>query len=265
MLAPDAYRAIRIEKQGNGVALATLNRPEKRNAVDDTMHGELGRLPRDADADPEVKVLLITGAGRAFCAGGDVGSMGGVHDVAAGRKRTQTHQQMIVKLHRLEKPVIAAVRGPAAGIGFSLALACDLIVASESAYFLAAFKNVGIPPDGGAVFLLTQHLGISRAKEIAYTARRVPAQEAREMGFVTKIVPDERLEPEAQGLAADLAGSATFALRLAKKMFHSMYVPTLEMLLEMESLAIGGARLTHDHAEGVAAFKEKRKPRFTGR
>jgi 2-(1,2-epoxy-1,2-dihydrophenyl)acetyl-CoA isomerase len=256
--------SVKVTKK-DGVATVLLDRPDKLNALSAEMYHDLARHFEALDADEEVRAVVLTGAGRAFCAGGDVGSMGGVHDVAAGRKRTQTHQQMIVKLHRLEKPVIAAVRGPAAGIGFSLALACDLIVASETAYFLAAFKNVGIPPDGGAVFLLTQHLGISRAKEIAYTARRVPAQEAREMGFVTKIVPDERLEPEAQGLAADLAGSATFALRLAKKMFHSMYVPTLEMLLEMESLAIGGARLTHDHAEGVAAFKEKRKPRFTGR
>jgi 2-(1,2-epoxy-1,2-dihydrophenyl)acetyl-CoA isomerase len=256
--------SIKVTKE-DGVATVLLDRADKLNALSAEMYHDLARHFEALDADEEVRAVILTGAGRAFCAGGDVGSMGGVHDVAAGRKRSQTHQQMIVKLHRLEKPVIAAVRGPAAGIGFSLALACDLIVASETAYFLAAFKNVGLPPDGGAVFLLTQHLGISCAKEIAYTARRVPAQEAREMGFVTKVVPDERLEPEAQGLAADLAASATFALRLAKKMFHSMYVPTLEMLLEMESLAIGGARLTHDHAEGIAAFKEKRKPRFTGR
>ncbi len=249
----------------DGVATVLLDRADKLNALSAEMYHDLAHHFETLDADDEVRAVILTGAGRAFCAGGDVGSMGGVHDVAAGRKRSQSHQQMILKLHRLEKPVIAAVRGPAAGIGFSLALACDLIVASETAYFLAAFKNVGIPPDGGAVFLLTQHLGIARAKDIAYTARRVPAPEALEMGFVTKVVPDERLEPEVQALAADLATSATFALRLAKKMFHAMYVPTLEMLLEMESLAIGGARLTQDHAEGVAAFREKRKPRFTGR
>lgn len=256
--------SIKFTKQ-DGIATVLLDRPDKLNALSAEMYHDLAHQFEALDADDDVRAVILTGTGRAFCAGGDVGSMGGVRDVAAGRKRSQSHQQMIIKLHRLEKPVIAAVRGPAAGIGFSLALACDLIVASETAYFLAAFKNVGIPPDGGAVFLLTQHLGIARAKEIAYTARRVPAREAREMGFVMKVVPDERLEPEAQGLAADLASSATFALRLAKKMFHSMYVPTLEMLLEMENLAIGGARLTQDHAEGIAAFKEKRKPRFTGR
>jgi 2-(1,2-epoxy-1,2-dihydrophenyl)acetyl-CoA isomerase len=190
--------------------------------------------------------------------------MGG-YDVVTGRKRSQKHRRTVVNLYNVEKPVIAAVRGPAAGIGFSLALASDLIVASESAYFLAAFKNVGIPPDGGAVFFLTQYLGIARAKEIAYTARRIPAQEAKEMGLVTKVVPDDRLEQEALALARDLASSATYALRLAKRMFQSMYVPTLEMLLEMENLAVCGARLTHDHKEGVEAFKARRQPKFLGK
>jgi 2-(1,2-epoxy-1,2-dihydrophenyl)acetyl-CoA isomerase len=128
-----------------------------------------------------------------------------------------------------------------------------------------AFKNVGIPPDGGAVYFLTQHLGVARAKELVYSARKLPAAEARDMGIVAKVVPDDRLEAEVQALAADIAGSATYALTLAKRMFQSMYTPTLEQLLELEVLAICGARLTHDHKEGVAAFKEKRKPRFQGR
>lgn len=254
---------IKVTKD-SGIATVMLDRADKLNALSAEMYHDLADHFDALSSDDDVRAVILTGAGRAFCAGGDVGSMGNF-DVVAGRKRSKSHQQMIVKLHHLEKPVIAAVRGPAAGIGFSLALACDLIIASETAYFLAAFKNVGIPPDGGAIFFLTQHLGIARAKEIAYTARRVPAQEAREMGFVIKVVPDERLEAETRAFAADLASSATYALRTAKKMFQSMYVPTLEMLLELETLATGGARLTHDHAEGIAAFREKRKPRFTGR
>ncbi len=254
---------IQVSKAG-GIAIVTLNRPDKLNALSEEMyHGIAGQF-KALDADDDVRAIVLTGAGRAFCAGGDVGSMGG-YDVVTGRKRSQGHKSAVVNVYNTEKPVIAAVRGPAAGIGFSLALACDLIVASESAYFLAAFKKVGIPPDGGAVFFLTQYLGIARAKEIAYTARKLPAGEAMEMGLIMKVVPDDRLEAEADALARELAGSATFALRLAKRMFHSMYVPTLEMLLEMENLAVCGARLTHDHQEGVAAFREKRPAKFLGR
>jgi 2-(1,2-epoxy-1,2-dihydrophenyl)acetyl-CoA isomerase len=253
-----------LVKKENGVATVTLNRPDKLNALSAEMYHGVADQCVALDADDEVRAIVLTGAGRAFCAGGDVGSMGG-YDVVAGRKRSRQHSRTVVSLYNVEKPVIAAVRGPAAGIGFSLALACDLIVASETAYFLAAFKKIGIPPDGGAVFFLTQHLGIARAKEIAYTARKVPAQEALDMGLVMKVVPDDRLEAESRALAQELASSATYALRLAKRMFHALYVPTLEMLLEMENLAVSGARLTHDHTEGAAAFKEKRLPNFLGK
>jgi 2-(1,2-epoxy-1,2-dihydrophenyl)acetyl-CoA isomerase len=248
----------------NGVATVLLNRPDKLNALSGEMYHALAENFEELGRDDEVRAVILIGAGRAFCAGGDVGSMGG-YDAVAGRKRSRGHHRMIVNLYNLEKPVIAAVRGPAAGIGASLALASDLIIASETAYLLMAFKNVGIPPDGGAVFLLTQYLGIARAKELVYTARRLPASEAKNMGIVTKVVPDDRLETEARTLAQELAASATYALTLAKKMFQSMCVPTLEQLLEMEILAVGGARYTHDHKEGIAAFREKRKPAFRGR
>ena len=255
--------SVRVEKL-DGIATVTLDRPDKLNALSGEMYHALADAFTALGTDDEARCVIVTGAGRAFCAGGDIGSMGG-HDIVAGRRRSQDHQRMIKALHNLEKPVIAAVRGPAAGIGASIALACDLIVASETAYLLMAFKNVGIPPDGGAVFLLAQHLGIARAKELVYTARRLPAAEAEEMGIVMKVVPDAELEAAALALARDIAGSATYALALAKKMFQSMYVPTLEMLLEMELLAIAGARLTHDHKEGIEAFKQKRPPKFEGR
>jgi 2-(1,2-epoxy-1,2-dihydrophenyl)acetyl-CoA isomerase len=186
-------------------------------------------------------------------------------DVIAGRKRTSTHQRMIKNLHHCEKPVIAAIRGPVAGIGASLALACDLIVASETAYLLMAFKNVGIPPDGGSVYFLAQYVGIAKAKELVYTARRLPAAEAKDLGIVMKVVADADLEAESLKLAQEIAGSATYALRMAKRMFQSIYTPTLEQLLEIENLAVCTARLTHDHKEGIAAFKEKRPPKFEGR
>jgi 2-(1,2-epoxy-1,2-dihydrophenyl)acetyl-CoA isomerase len=250
--------------RANGIATVKLDREDKLNALSAQMYEDLAEHFAQLNTDDEVRAVILTGAGRAFCAGGDVGSMAS-YDVVSGRKRSQGHHRAVLNLHRLEKPVIAAVRGASAGIGVSLALACDLIIASESAFFLMAFKNVGIPPDGGAVYFLTQYLGIARAKELVYSARRLPAQEAKDMGIVMKVVADAELEAEAQMLAADLAGSATYALMLAKRMFHAMYSPTLEQLLELENLAVCGARITHDHKEGVAAFKEKRKPKFEGR
>ena len=248
----------------DGVATVLLNRADKLNALSGEMYHDLADAFAELNTDDTVRAVVLTGAGRAFCAGGDVGTMGG-YDVVSGRKRSKSHQRMIINLHHLEKPVIAAVRGPAAGIGASMALACDLIIASETAYLLMAFKNVGIPPDGGAIFFLTQHLGIARAKEIVYSARKLPAAEARDMGIISKVVPDDQLETGAMTLAREIAGSATYALTLAKRMFQFMYTPTLEQLLELEVMAIGGARMTHDHVEGVTAFKEKRKPAFTGK
>lgn len=250
--------------RNDGIATVLLNRADKLNALSGGMYHDLADAFAELNTDDTVRAVLLTGAGRAFCAGGDVGTMGG-YDVVSGRKRSKSHQRMIINLHHLEKPVIAAVRGPAAGIGASMALACDLIVASETAYLLMAFKNVGIPPDGGAIFFLTQHLGIARAKEIVYSARKLPAAEARDMGIISKVVPDDQLDAAAMTLARDIAGSATYALTLAKRMFQFMYTPTLEQLLELEVMAIGGARMTHDHLEGVTAFQEKRKPAFTGK
>ncbi len=247
----------------NGVATVTLNRADKLNALSMDMYAALGEQFAELDRDDSVRVVVLTGAGRAFCAGGDVSSMGGF-DIVPGRKRSRVHHQMIMNLYNLEKPVIASIRGATAGIGASMALACDMIVASETAYLLMAFKNVGIPPDGGGIFFLTQHLGIAKAKELVFTARKLPAQEAKDLGLVVKVTPDAELEAATAALAREMAESATYALTAAKKMFNSMYSPTLEQLLQMEIFAITGGRLTKDHAEGIAAFREKRKAKFTG-
>ncbi len=254
---------VTLEKLGP-IAVLTLDRPDKLNAMADPMwdalYAHLGTIAQD----DSVRAVILTGAGRAFCSGGDVGGMAR-SDIVSGRARSQRRHRAISALYQLEKPVIAAVRGAVYGIGNALALACDLVIASDTARFSMVFKKVGLVPDGGAIFFLTRQLGIARAKELVYTARPVSAAEALEIGLVTRIVRDEALETDARAAALELAQSATYALALAKKMFHAMAVPTLETLLEMETLASGLTRLTHDHKEGVAAFKEKRPPRFLGR
>jgi len=254
---------VRLDREG-AVATLTLDRPDKLNAMAepmwDALHGHLATIA----ADEEIRAVILTGAGRAFCSGGDVAGMA-KSDIVSGRARSRRRHRTILALYNLEKPVIAAVRGAVYGIGNALALACDLIVASDTTKFSMAFKKVGIVPDGGAIFFLTQNLGIARAKDLVYTARVVPAGEALTLGLVVRVVPDDKLESAARALAAEMAESATYALALAKKMFHSMYVPTLEQLMEMETLASGAVRLTHDHKEGVDAFKEKRPPKFLGK
>ena len=254
---------VRLDKDG-AVATLTLDRPERLNAMSDPMwdalHAHLGAIA----ADDAIRAVILTGAGRAFCSGGDVTGMA-KSDIVSGRARSQRRHRAVMALYSLEKPVIAAVRGAVYGIGNALALACDIVVASETTKFSMAFKKVGVVPDGGAIFFLTQNLGLARAKDLVYTARAVPAAEALALGLIARVVPDDKLEGAARALAAEMAESATYALALAKKMFHSLYVPTLEQLLEMETLASGAVRLTHDHQEGVAAFKEKRSPKFLGK
>lgn len=254
---------VRFENEGS-LALLTLDRPDRLNAMADPMWDVLYEHLDTIAADDGVRAVILTGAGRAFCSGGDVAGMA-KSDIVSGRVRSKRRHRTVLALYNLEKPVIAAVRGPIYGIGNALALACDIVVASDNARFSMAFKKVGVVPDGGTIFFLTQYLGIAKAKELVYTARVVPAQEARELGIVARVVPDDKLEAEARALAKDMAESATYALALAKKMFHAMYVPTLEQLMELETLASGVVRLTHDHKEGVAAFREKRPPKFLGK
>jgi 2-(1,2-epoxy-1,2-dihydrophenyl)acetyl-CoA isomerase len=246
------------------VATVTLDRPEKMNALSEEMYVELTRVFAELQTDDSVRAVIVTGAGKAFCSGSDVGGMHNV-DMISARERMKRRHRMIQNLVNLEKPVIAAVNGACVGIGFSVALACDLIIAGESARFSQIFKKIGLVPDGGSIFFLVQHLGIARAKELVYTARMLPAPEAHEWGFVTKVVPDAQLLAETETFARELADSATYALGLAKKMFQSMYTPSLEALLETEIMSSTITRLTEDHREGIAAFAEKRKPSFKGR
>jgi len=248
----------------NGLATVTLDRAEKMNALSEDMYIDLTRIFAELQLDEAVRAVILTGAGKAFCSGSDVGSMKNV-DMISNRERMKLRHRMILNLVNLEKPVICAVNGACVGIGFSVALACDLIIASDNAKFSQIFKKIGLVPDGGSIFFLVQHLGIARAKELVYTARMLPAQEAHEWGFVTKVVPQAELSGAANALARELADSATYAIALSKRMFQTMYTPSLEALLDNEILVSTIAKLTHDHQEGIKAFAEKRKPEFKGR
>jgi 2-(1,2-epoxy-1,2-dihydrophenyl)acetyl-CoA isomerase len=247
--------------QAEGIATVTLNRPDKLNALNPEMREELARLFTLLGQDTATQAIILTGAGRGFCGSGDVTSMGAFTPESARDRLKQAHR-MILAVANVEKPVIAAVRGPVAGIGWSLAMACDLVVASETAKFIQVFMNVGLAPDGGAIYFLTQLLGAQRAKEIVYRARPIPAAEALALGLATRIVPDEELESAAQSLAAEFAAGPAFSFGVTKKLFKSMAVPSLEAFLDTEAWAQEACLMTADHREGVAAFLEKRRPEF---
>ena len=251
-------------KQEGSIAIVTLNHPDKLNAMTDEMYNRVRELFTQFQTDSSVRAVVLTGAGRAFCSGSDVTSMAKI-GLVEGRARMQTRHAMINAIVNLEKPVIAAVRGVAAGIGFAMMMACDLIVAADNAKFSQIFKKIGLVPDGGSVFFLVQRLGIARAKELVYTARMLPAEEARDWGLINRVVPDDELDANALAWAQEMGGSATFVLALAKKMFQSMYKPNLEEQLEQENLCQQIAKLTEDHVEGVTAFKEKRAAVYKGR
>lgn len=245
------------------VAIITLDRPDHLNALTVEMREALGTHFETAGRDPDVRAVLLQASGRAFCASGDVNKMGNF-TAASGRDLLKLAHRMVRNLANIEKPVVAAVRGPVAGIGWSMAMACDAVIASETAHFSQVFRHVGLVPDGGAVYFLTQHLGLLRAKELVYSGRRVPAQEAFEMGLVNRIVPDGDLEAQAWEQARSYAQGPTLALGMAKKMFKLMYQPDLETLLDAEAWAQGVALLSEDHQEGVRAFFDKRKAVFKG-
>jgi 2-(1,2-epoxy-1,2-dihydrophenyl)acetyl-CoA isomerase len=247
--------------RADGIATVTLNRPEKLNALTAEMREELARLFGILGQERETRAVILTGAGRGFCGSGDVTSMGDFTPETA-RDRLKMAHRMILAVANIEKPVIAAVRGPVAGIGWSLALACDLVVASETAKFIQVFRNVGLAPDGGAIYFLTQILGAQQAKEIVYRARPVPAAEALALGLATQIVPDAELESAAEALARRFARGPEFSFGVTKKLFKSMAVPSLEAFLDAEAWAQEACLLTADHREGVAAFLEKRPPQF---
>lgn len=248
----------------DSVGIVTMDRPEKLNALTVAMREALGTAFETAARDPGVRAVLLQASGKAFCASGDVSKMGNF-TASSGRELLKLAHRMVRNLANIEKPVVAATRGAVAGIGWSMALACDAVIASDTARFTQVFRHVGLVPDGGAIYFLTQHLGLLRAKELVYSGRRIDAQEALSLGLVNRVVADGELDQVALDYARELAKGPTFALGVAKKMFKMMYQPDLETLLDAEAWAQGLALMTDDHKEGVQAFFDKRNAEFKGR
>ena len=251
------------------IATITLNRPEKRNALSDRLTPALRQVLPILEADPDVRVVVLTGAGKAFCSGGDVGGMGerrAPSTVESAIRTLQRGQEALsLRLFELAKPTIAALPGAAAGAGMSIALACDLRVAAESAFFTTAFANIGLSGDYGGSWFLTRLVGTARAKELYFTARRIPATEALTLGLVNEVVPDDRLMARAGELAKVIAAGPPIALGYMKENLNRALGADLKTALAMEADRMVRCNRTEDHREAVRAFLEKRQPTFVGR
>jgi 2-(1,2-epoxy-1,2-dihydrophenyl)acetyl-CoA isomerase len=261
--APAAYQTIRVENDANGVLTLTLNRPESLNAMNTAMRRELLAALKVAARDDGIRAVVITGEGRGFCSGADL--RGGAAEREFRRVITDEYNPLIMSLRELPKPVIAAVNGVAAGAGASLAFACDLIVAAEEARFLMAFVRIGLVPDTGATQLLVRSLGRHAATAMIFSGEPMTARAAADAGIVASVVPLGELQATAAALASKLAQAPTRSLGYAKRLINAVDERTLPELLDLEAALQELAGRTDDHAEGLAAFTEKREPTFRGR
>jgi 2-(1,2-epoxy-1,2-dihydrophenyl)acetyl-CoA isomerase len=265
----DVSEAPVLWELADGVGRVTLNRPDVLNAWNLDFGRELRHVLTEQAAAPEVRAVLLTGAGRAFSSGADLKTGFEPHpddDRPDVRKRLdEVYHPLIVGVRRLEKPVVAAVNGPAVGIGCSLALACDLVLAAESAYFLLAFVNIGLMPDGGSTLFVPARAGKARAFEMAMLGERVPAEKALDWGLVNAVHPDGRLLEEAEALTARLAAGPTRSYAGSKRALNRMLYPDLDGQLDLEAEIQHELARTDDFVEGVGAFIEKRSAAFAGR
>lgn len=253
---------LEISRDG-AVLTITLNRPDVLNAFNQAMHHLLRAALKDA-RDPEVRAVVVTGAGRGFCVGQDLTEFQQLDGDIADRLR-QGYHPTIHAVRELEKPVIAAINGPAAGAGLSFASACDIRVAADTATFIPAFINIGLVPDSGGTFFIARLLGSARAFEWMTSGRRLTAAEAHAWGLVSEVVEAEALAQRAAELAASLAAMPTRAIGMTKRLFDAAPSNTLDEQLELEAQLQSAATKSEDFREGVTAFLEKRDPRFVGR
>lgn len=240
------------------IAKISLNRPEAMNALNDKMRQELIVAIDEIDKNDELRILVITGKGKAFCAGGDVKGMG-------TKERPINPSEIIQRLANLEKPVITAVNGVAAGGGCNLALAGDIILASDQARFIQSFVRIGLIPDWGGMYFLPRLVGMAKAKELMFTGEAIDAKEAEKIGLVSKVIPMAEFDTAMNNLAKKLAKGPPKSLSLIKKILNWGQQSDLKTVMELEYLAQGICRETEDHKEGLEAFKEKREPNFTGK
>ncbi|MGH7413452.1 MAG: enoyl-CoA hydratase/isomerase family protein [Candidatus Rokuibacteriota bacterium] len=258
------YGTIRVDRS-DGVATITLDRPEARNAIDLVMRRELLAGLDELEADATTNVLILTGAGGHFSAGGDVKTMAAKrHTAAEGRARVESLNRFIIRLFEYPKPTIAMVDGFAVGAGCNVALACDMVIASDRARFGEVFARIGLVPDGGGTWLLPRLVGLAKAKELVFSADIIDAAEALRIGLVNRMVPAAELSAATRVLAARIAAGPPGALGLAKALLNRSATVDLATALSFEAYAQAQTVTSDDHAEGVRAFLEKRPAKFTG-
>jgi 2-(1,2-epoxy-1,2-dihydrophenyl)acetyl-CoA isomerase len=255
---------LRVEV-ADAVATLTLDRPDALNSLTIPLKEELLASFRRLARDRDVRAIVLTGAGRAFCAGQDLRERLEPDAVPLATELRERYNPLILAMRTIEKPIVGAITGVAAGAGASLAFACDIRLAAEGASFLLAFGRIGLVPDSGATWLLPRLVGSAKAAELAFTGESLSAADAERLGLVARVVPPESLLDEAQALAARLAAGAARALALTKRALNRSWDSTLEESLDYEAWLQGIAGATDDHREGLAAFVEKRPPRFSGK
>jgi len=258
------FEAVLYENYGSVVKI-TMNRPDRRNALNDTLHRDLLAAFEQASEDETVRAIVLTGAGKGFCAGADLSvfqqmpTPDQVYDAIV-----DNYQPLVGLITRIQKPVIAAINGTAAGAGASLALACDLRVMAEDSSIMMAFSNVGLVPDAGATWLLVRQLGYSRAYEIAIEGQKISAERCLEWGLANKLAPPDSLSDVALAWAMKLAKRPTLALGLTKLAMNHASLHDVESTIEYEARLQKQTVPSHDHMEGVTAFLQKREPSFKG-